>query len=508
MTQLLSIVDDKIVIEKLSLKYLVGNITHIGSLDINGAFSASQVAEFQQGLRVGGTIEADTIRVKNLITEDATQKDAFTFHAEEEIKLEGKGLIWGVGEDTEFRLVFKTEPRRIYSSENIELRRDGAFQIDGVDVLMRDRLGGTVKKSKLTEVGILDSLAVEGNTNLANTVVVNSHLNRVGINTETGNATLSVVDNGVEVIVGANDGRGIIGTWANQALDIVTDNTTRVSFQGNTVTFGNSLSKNSVVKINGTLEVDSIVTDIRVQRTAPIEFLDDNESSIYGKGLSWIAKKQLAKQFFLQPGPDRFYSTESIDLAVGKDFRIGKELVLSSYELGPSIKDSSLERVGTLQQLEVGGNVNLNDSLLIQENQLIVKRSLTVTANDDTLELTSNSVNASDSFKVKVKDVQELALSEQNLTLGNRNNTTRQVNVYGKVAVNITNPDPEAAFSVDGPVVMFGKKFATGDAYPEHGMWSKGDICWNTNPQESSYVGWICTVSGTPGQWRPFGQIG
>ena len=52
-----------------------------------------------------------------------------------------------------------------------------------------------------------------------------------------------------------------------------------------------------------------------------------------------------------------------------------------------------------------------------------------------------------------------------------------------------------------------GKKFINGVSAPESGEFVKGDICWNTNPQASSYVGWICTVSGTPGEWLPFGAI-
>ena len=48
----------------------------------------------------------------------------------------------------------------------------------------------------------------------------------------------------------------------------------------------------------------------------------------------------------------------------------------------------------------------------------------------------------------------------------------------------------------------------SGTGYPTTGTWSQGDKCENTSPTElgtagSKYVvvGWICTVSGTPGTW-------
>ena len=312
MSQLLSIVDDKLVVEKMNLRYLEGNVMHVGKMDIKGGLAVAQDVSFNENLKVKGYVEADTIRVKNLITEDATQTDAFTFHAASEDKLENKGLVWGIGEDQFFQLVLRTEPRRIYSSESIDLHRSAKYQIDGMDVLLKDSLGSVVKKSKLTELGVLDFLEVDGNTNLSNTLLVNSYLNRVGINTEKPNAALSVLDNGVEVVIGGQDNRAVIGTWSNQALDIVTDNTSRININGNNITFGNSTSKSAVVKINGTLEVDSLVTDIRLQRTSPLEFLGETDAAVYGKGMIWNVPKQTSRTLILQPNPDRIHSSENL----------------------------------------------------------------------------------------------------------------------------------------------------------------------------------------------------
>lgn len=508
MSQLLSIVDDKLVVEKMNLKYLEGNVMHVGKMDIKGGLNVVQNVVFDDNLKVRGTIEVDTLKVKNILKDETTQLDAFTFTAETENQLENKGLVWGLNDNaTYFQFVLRNEPRRIYSSESLDLKHNAHYQIDGMDVLSKDTLGSVIRNSSLTTLGVLEGLEVDGNTNLGNTIIVNSYLNRVGINTEKPNAALSIVEDSVEVAIGSRDLRAFIGTWSNQPLDIITDNTTRISIHGNHVTFGSEKGKNAVVKINGTLEVDSIVSDVRVERTAPIEFLEDNDGGTYGKGLVWKAKNTPSKQFFLMPSPDRFYSTETIDLARDKAFTIGRQLVLDSYTLGDTVKNSSLETLGTLSGLSVGGNVNLSDAIWVNDNTAGANRSFTITTADVSLRLTSDSLQASDSLRVVVKDTQEFAISENNITLGNKDNTARTINAYGKLAVNITHPDPEAAFSVEGPVVMSGKKFVNAASMPNSGQWTVGDIAWNITPQSGSYIGWVCVTSGTPGVWKPFGQI-
>jgi hypothetical protein len=44
-------------------------------------------------------------------------------------------------------------------------------------------------------------------------------------------------------------------------------------------------------------------------------------------------------------------------------------------------------------------------------------------------------------------------------------------------------------------------------AAPTTGTWDVPDICWNTTPSATGYVGWVCVTAGTPGTWKGFGQI-
>lgn len=51
------------------------------------------------------------------------------------------------------------------------------------------------------------------------------------------------------------------------------------------------------------------------------------------------------------------------------------------------------------------------------------------------------------------------------------------------------------------------RRHHSGTAAPGSGTWAKGDIVWNVNPAASGKIGWVCTATGSPGTWKPFGAI-
>ena len=42
---------------------------------------------------------------------------------------------------------------------------------------------------------------------------------------------------------------------------------------------------------------------------------------------------------------------------------------------------------------------------------------------------------------------------------------------------------------------------------PAAGTWEVGDVVYDIAPASSGYIGWTCTVAGTPGTWKTFGLI-
>ena len=80
--------------------------------------------------------------------------------------------------------------------------------------------------------------------------------------------------------------------------------------------------------------------------------------------------------------------------------------------------------------------------------------------------------------------------------------------MFGQLTVGVNNPDPTVSLAVNGNISFANKKFITGIRPPIEGNFLKGDICWNQQPQEDGYVGWVCVTEGSPGMWAPFGAIG
>lgn len=503
----LRISNDRVSVDRLRIKELEGQITVHGSLKTTGSLSAKEDATFEQNVSVLGELTVSKLTVltaNNGLT--SSTNGAFVGATNDE--LDGKGLTWA-GPDFTHQLVFKSEPKKLWSSETIDLHRSAKYQIDGVNVLESNRLGDGVIFSNLKNVGVLESLKVRGSAEIAETVFVNSSLGRFGINTDQPNAALSVVDDLMEIVIGSYNGEeAYIGTWSPTTLHIGTDNTARITIDGSTISFGSEKNKNAVVKVHGTLEVSQLITDTRIERTSPIEFQATAENSIYGKGLTWKGAG-VSRQFFMMPNPDRLHSTESISLSEGKEFRIGGNTVLTKTSLGEVVTESNLTKLGVLSSLTVAGTVDLNNKLQINETNLLVQKDLHIVNDNITLTYNSKGVDTNGgTFGIYNRDSIEFSVDTQgNLQLGNKENTNRVVNVYGKIAVNVTNPPDDAAFTVDGDIVINGRRQVHSSRLPETGRWNKGDIVWNSEPHETSYIGWVCTVSGTPGTWKPFGYI-
>lgn len=510
MNQLLGIDGDKLVIDTLKVSNLEGPLQVSGPVRINNGTVFGAHANFMSNVSVGGTIEADVLKVNKIITSDAQQQDAFTFTAGDVNSLDGQGVKWNEPKMLH-QLVFRSEPPRLFSSESIDLRAKSSYQIGGIDVLKSDRLGPSVVQSSLRSLGVLDSLRVAGDSILGETVVVNSTMNRVGVNTENPHSALSVVDTDVEIVVGASGvNRGFLGTYSAQTLEIGTDNTARITIGSDgAIVFGNSKTKNANVKIFGTLEVENLVTDSKLEKSTPLIFKETEGNSIYGKGLVFQgAGIGNVKQFTLLSNPDRLHSTENLSLAESKVFLINNQVVLTENSLGETVRHSNLNTVGLLESLSVKGSVDVEGPVNITKGKLTVSDSirsfnLGLDINSVTLNTTTNH------FNVEINGESEFSiLNNGGITIGNRNDQNRSVSVHGRLAVNISNPDPTAAFSVNGTMIINGKKQSNADSIPTSGTWSKGDIVWNTDPKETDYIGWVCVREGTPGEWKAFGYIG
>jgi hypothetical protein len=519
--QQIAINDNGVVLTKLRLDRVLGDLNvenRVSAQDVNAtSISATNISATNE-------ISAGIIRARKIITEQDqdSYNRAITFYSESKQGLDGKGLLFSQPDFTH-QFVFKAEGQRLFSTENIDLYGGRKYQINGVAVLEEGRLSDSITQSNLTSVGTLHKLRVENNLQIGETFHINDSYNRVSVNTEEMLSTFTIRDAGATLVFGGDEttGTGRIGTWGPNKLALITDNTDRIVIQGNQVEIGHGKSKNAEVKINGaltvtndlrvdgTLRVANLVADTRVERSTNLEFVSNQTESVYGKGLQWRGEGY-TRSFFLAPNFDRFVSSENIDLIADRAFYINKTKVIDHQSLGTGITSSNLTSVGVLNELRVAGSFTVDDHLSVTGNAVTVFRPFSIS------DVTGNLTFTASRFETSSKDFAIIADTDKiisvdnlgNIALGDKQRTDRVISAYGKLAVNVSNPDPDFDLQVNGGIMFGGKKFITAAKAPDSGTWTKGDIAWNSQPEDTGFVGWICITGGKPGEWKPFGYIG
>jgi hypothetical protein len=492
MAQLFNVNDDgSISIANLILTDTSGEVTHTGTLEVTGN------VKLDTNLVVDGTITANTFNVQNLITPNGSLAAVGNWIYNTEAELNGKGFQWAWGSG-QVQLAYRTGGR-IWSSGSIDIANGMSYNIDNIPVLTSTSLGGQITSSNLTTVGTLNELNVAGDATIADFVYFNSVSNRIGVGTEEPNTSFSILDNNVEIGIGSPQiSVGSIGTWSSHDLAITTDNLPRITIKATgAVNIGDPITGGGVLNVYGTLYATTVQSDNRIERTQPLQFNATADTSIYGLGLVWNGSSN-PRQLIMMSGPDRLWTTESFDIGPNQSYYINGMVAINSSGLGSTIINSSLQTVGTLQSLAVSGPSSLTD---------VTATQLTITDANNNLTVVSSGINGTNSIALTINSQAVIKSNTSQTTIGDATLQNKPVKVFGPLSVNINNPDPSLQFSVNGDVNIGGKKFTNGSSIPATGVFQVGDICWNTNPTPSGYVGWICISAGTPGQWLGFGMI-
>jgi hypothetical protein len=498
MSQLFTIQNDKIVIDKLELANLEGTVRHTGQLNITGPI-------ILEGYLNANTVEADTIRVKNLVTESGNILDAghWLFPTEEELNGKGFSWTWGSGAT---QLAYRTGGR-VWISGDVDLQANRSFKIDNTPVISQNALGAQIVKSNLKEVGTLKTLNVTGDVSLSEFATFNSGLGRLGLGTDEPNAALAIVDNDVEIVVGAlTPGLASVGTYTNHNLSLITDNTSRITIKNTgEVVIGDPTFKTGNLIVHGTLTVDNLISDTRIERNSSLGFQSTKSQSCVGLGLMWIGSGN-PKSLLLAANPDRLRSSESFEVGLNQSYYINGNLVLSEDRLGNTVTSSNLSSLGTLTSLAVQGSaVFLGD--VNASRGTILANTLVFNDTNNSLTITGSKFNGSSHFHAAINDDDVIYAGIDEINIGNKINVRRPVKIFGPVSVGINSPDPTVDLSVKGSIAFSGKKMLTGTTPPVEGSFTKGDIVWNQNPLPDNYIGWVCIADGSPGTWAPFGAI-
>lgn len=252
-----------------------------------------------------------------------------------------------------------------------------------------------------------------------------------------------------------------------------------------------------------------------------LEFRAKKGLDNYGKGVIWSGQGH-TKQFVFNQQPDRFFSSESIDLDNKKSYSIGGVPVLTEKELGNTVLKSNLQSVGRLKGLIVDGSVSINqylfyngaaDRLGLGTEAPNAAFSVAEMGIEVMLGTTSNmhgmiGTFASTNFDIVTDNTPRITVSANgNIQLGNLNRNPIQVAINGKLSVGVTNPDPAVDLHVAGAVRFNNRLHTYSSEPPKEGNHNVGDIIWNTAPTVGRNVGWVCLRTGNPGSWYPFGEI-
>ena len=267
------------------------------------------------------------------------------------------------------------------------------------------------------------------------------------------------------------------------------------------------------------LHVNEITADVRNERNTPLEFTPD-DNGIYGKGLVWTGAGP-TKQFVYRANPDRIWSTESIDLNRGSAYKIDNIDLLTVDTLGSSIRRSSLTQVGTLNNLQVSGNLSIDGYVFYDADS--ERLGFGTDSPNGSISVTSLETEfvidvEGESSKIGNWTTDDLQIVTDNTTritvkangkvdFGRSGRSDARVSVFGKLGVGVNNVGDGVTIASAGAIEVAGTKIMTGTAVPTTGTFRQGDVMYNTNAVATGYVGWVCVREGTPGEWKPFGQI-
>ena len=165
------------------------------------------------------------------------------------IELTIKNNAVEVQNDLHVKGTIKVENLQYVKAQVPKLNVLDAIMIHDNEVLWREELGKSVKKSHLTEVGILKNLQVRNTLYVAD--------GRVGVNTTAPSADFSVNTGGYEVITRMHESNAFVGTHTHVAFAIGTDDTPRLTCRANgDVVVGSEVGRPVNLNVYGQLGVN------------------------------------------------------------------------------------------------------------------------------------------------------------------------------------------------------------------------------------------------------------
>jgi len=299
----------------------------------------------------------------------------------------------------------------------------------------------------------------------------------------------------------------------------ITDKATRNSLlvEDDLITVGSIDTDNLIgdVDVSGGLNVQGSLTvgSLHVEELSSTQKVTQNidftaqGGTIDMMGMQWRQEGQATKQIVWRG--DRFYISNTIDLHRNAVIEIDNIPVLSADKLGVTIKHSELETVGTLNNLRVSGNINIDDFVTYDSGTM--RFAIGAEAPNAQLSVASNEAEFVVDPEFDHVRVGAYTTSKMSLITDNKERIVIKeqggVEVKGALGIKVQYPGDDVDLQVAGAIRFSDKRLAVSNEAPLTGNHNQGDIVYDTNPVAGGYMGWVCVTSGAPGTWKRFGKI-
>jgi hypothetical protein len=206
-----------------------------------------------------------------------------------------------------------------------------------------------------------------------------------------------------------------------------------------------------------------------------------------------------------------YVSAQVPKLNVQKAIMVDHNEVIWKDRLGKSVKNSNIEQLGVLKNLQVRNTLYVADGR-VGVNTMAPSADFSVNSGGYEIITRMHESNAyvgthtHVAFAIGTDDTARLTCKANgDVVIGSETGKPANLNVYGNVGIGVKYP--QETLHVDGNIKFAERTFASGEQAPKEGRWDTGSVIWNEKPALNQPVGWVCTNGGKPGSWRAFGMV-
>lgn len=276
--------------------------------------------------------------------------------------------------------------------------------------------------------------------------------------------------------------------------------------------------------VTGVLETNVLVKSYTIDsRDITVSAGAKTREVLHNSGIYWGT---LGPRITFDRFKDKLVIIGGIDLDTGSEITINGKQVLTETALGKNIKSSGLTKLGVLEELQVAGDTGVEN---LYANKIIIgldtESHQAITATEDTISWGLGEHQSR--LVLKVDQPKGIAIQQGDVTVAVFDSDATSIesdlivaenikvekDIVGKgnigVAKNLyvgagakINNEGAAQFT---SIKIGANSISWAPVKPEFGVFTQGDIVYNSEPAVGKPVGWICLQSGTPGTWLTIG---